>query len=218
MQLPKITIKVGMSLDAKLATMSGESKWITCEMARIDSRQLRKTHAGILVGSGTVIADDPALLVNKTSEYNPIRIILDTHLNTPLSSKVVTDNKVQTIIIVGMNVSASKIALFAPFALVKIIQVKQPQLELTTVLPQLLALGINSILVEGGPRIIRSFILQGLYHQLIMYVNPQLIGGDDRYSLLSGLGFSHLAESIKLNITDVKLVGSDLKIVATAQK
>ncbi|MCX8514166.1 MAG: RibD family protein [Burkholderiales bacterium] len=218
MQLPNITLKVGMSLDAKLATSCGESKWITSELARADARELRKNHAGILVGSGTVIADDPGLLVNQESSYNPIRIILDTNLVTPLTAKVVTDNKVQSIIFVSNNVSAAKIALFAQFALVKIIQIDAPQLELSKILPKLFKLGITSILVEGGPRILSSFMQQCLYNQLVMYVNPQLIGGGDRYGLASGLNVLHLADSLKLTIKELQLIGGDIKIIALAAK
>ncbi|MEN9391208.1 MAG: riboflavin biosynthesis protein RibD, partial [Pseudomonadota bacterium] len=130
----------------------------------------------------------------------------------------VTDNKVQSIIFVSNNVSAAKIALFAQFALVKIIQIDAPQLELSKILPKLFKLGITSILVEGGPRILSSFMQQCLYNQLVMYVNPQLIGGGDRYGLASGLNVLHLADSLKLTIKELQLIGGDIKIIALAAK
>ena len=206
-----------MSLDAKLATHTGESKWITNEEARADARKLRHTHDAILVGIGTILADNPALTTRIAAGNNPLRVILDTHLQTPLVAQVVNDEVSPTWIFVGSSVAQEQIVKYQQFSQVKIIQMPTVTLNVLHILNELSQVGIKSILVEGGNKVISSFLQAKLLNRLVMYISPQLIGGNNAMSFFVGEGFSHLANTLKLKFEHIEWLGDNLKIVALAR-
>lgn len=212
-QMPYVTLKAGMSLDGKLATTSGESKWITSDIARTDAHLYRATHDAILVGVNTVIADNPALTVHKLENAkNPIRIVLDHNLRTPLSSQILTDKKSPTWIIVDKNIIDEQVKPFIEYELVKIIKLDMSNLE--SVLKALYTLGVTSILIEGGNKIHTSFLQAKLFNQLVIYMAPKLIGGEQAPQFFAGNGFDKLAESLNLHIENISHIGDDIKVVA----
>ena len=216
---PYITLKAGMSLDSKLATVSGESKWITNAESRQDAHALRQIHDAILVGIGTVLADNPSLTTRMPSGgKNPIRIILDTHLRTPLESAVVTDNQAPTWIVIGAQVPETALSKFERYSQVKIIRMPGDTIDLNLLLTKLGAANIMSLLVEGGHKVHTDFIRHKLINQVVLYVSPQLIGGKEAPMLFSGSGFSSLAETLKLKFTRVENLGDNLKVTAEIQE
>lgn len=212
-KMPYVTLKVGMSLDGKLATSTNESKWITSEIARTDAHIYRATHDAILVGVNTIIKDNPALTSHKIKDAkNPIRIILDTNLRTPLNSQILSDKISQNWIIVDKNISDAQAAPFLASKFVKIIKLDMS--NLANILKELYKLGITSILIEGGNKIHTSFIEAKLFNQLVIYMAPKLIGGEKAPQFFAGNGFEKLADTLDLAIENFVHIDEDIKIIA----
>lgn len=212
---PYVTVKSAVSLDGKTATISGESKWITGELAREDVHHYRHQHDGILVGVNTIIADDPSLTTRlPQGGRNPTRIILDTTLKTPHDAKVITDEVVETWIFVGKNVSEQKKASFNQFSQVRIIQLDADEIQIVEVLDVLGKENMMSLFVEGGAEMNGSFLTSGQINQVITYISPKLIGGKTAPTSFAGEGISNLHEVISLEIKHVERLGEDIKIIA----
>lgn len=214
-KLPYLTLKAAISLDSKLATYTTESKWISNSKSLLDSHYYRHNHDAILVGIGTILIDDPSLTTRiEGGGKNPIRIVLDTNLRTPLEANLVTDGLSPTWIVCGSGINEEKIAKFASFPLVKIIKMPTQDIDLLTMLKKLAELQISSILVEGGNKIISSFLDKGLINQLVLYISPILIGGCNAPTLFAGTGFAKLSEALKLEFEPIEYLGDNIKIVA----
>ncbi|WP_174734632.1 bifunctional diaminohydroxyphosphoribosylaminopyrimidine deaminase/5-amino-6-(5-phosphoribosylamino)uracil reductase RibD [Mesobacillus harenae] len=212
--LPYVTLKSATSLDGKLATVSGESKWITGEEARADVHQFRHKHDAILVGVNTVIKDNPSLTTRLLDGgKNPVRIILDTHLRTPLDSKIITDDEAPTWIIAGSDHEDS---LEKPFIEkgVKIIRLENQEVLLKDVLKELGKREITSLYVEGGSEIHGSFLKEKAFQQVITYIAPKLIGGALAPVSFGGEGISRIDDAVDLEFKDVTRIGNDLRIIS----
>jgi diaminohydroxyphosphoribosylaminopyrimidine deaminase / 5-amino-6-(5-phosphoribosylamino)uracil reductase len=211
---PYVTLKTATSLDGKIATSTGESKWITGAVAREDVQQLRHEHDAILVGVGTVLADDPSLTTRRiVGGKNPIRIILDHQLRTPLLSKVITDGQAETWIITGNAPPRSRQIELSQLG-IKVISLKTDLIGIEELLSVLGERGITSLFVEGGSKVNDSFLQYRFINQVITYIAPKLIGGKEAPTSFSGTGFANLADALQLSIKEVKQLGDDLKIVS----
>ncbi|MDI9357314.1 MAG: bifunctional diaminohydroxyphosphoribosylaminopyrimidine deaminase/5-amino-6-(5-phosphoribosylamino)uracil reductase RibD [Phycisphaerales bacterium] len=217
-QKPFVTLKVAISLDGKIVGADGNSKWLSNDEARADAHQYRHQHTAILVGVETIIKDNPSLTTRLPTGKgrNPIRLILDTHLRTPLSSQVLTDSQASTWIIVGKGVPAHKISSYQS-TLVTVMVMDTDNIELDNLLVLLYKKGIDSILVEGGARVLSSFIKNKVYNQLVLYISPCLIGGAitkalpffqdetiqkfDQRMLLRTRKITRLQDNIKITLT-----------------
>jgi diaminohydroxyphosphoribosylaminopyrimidine deaminase / 5-amino-6-(5-phosphoribosylamino)uracil reductase len=211
---PFVTLKYASSLDGKIATKTGESKWITSKEARLDSHRYRAVHDAILVGVNTVIADDPSLTVRLSERRkNPVRIILDTHLRTPLNAKIINDGEAETWIVVGSEVKEAKIAEYA-HKHAQILKMSEPKIQIRDLLNILGEKQITSLFVEGGAEVHGSFIEAKAVNQVVAYVAPKIIGGKAAPSPIGGSGFAQMADVMNLKIKSVETIGPDLKIVA----
>lgn len=211
---PYVTLKTAMTLDGKIATSTGDSQWITGECARLDGHYYRHMHDAILVGVGTVLADNPRLTTRKPYGQNPIRIILDTHLRTPLDANVVTDGEAPTWIFVGKDVVSTRIHSYEEQQQVQIFQLDSASLEIEQVLTFLGAKNITSVYVEGGAQMHGAFLTAGFVDQYITYIAPKLIGGQKAKSAVTGTGIDKLANAHRLTIQSVETMDDDIKIVA----
>ncbi len=212
--LPYVTIKTATSLDGKIATATLESKWITSQEARLDAHTYRHQHDAILVGVNTILKDDPALTTRlPQGGKNPIRIILDTSLRTPLSANVVNDKAAPTWIVVGCNAEREKVAAMEEKQ-VEIIQMPTEKIDIPTLLKILAEKGITSLFVEGGAQVNGSFIKAKAVQQVITYIAPKIIGGESAPTSFGGEGIEKLSEALELEIKSVEKIGPDLKIVA----
>ncbi len=211
---PYVTLKTATSLDGKIATSTGESKWITGPEAREDVHRLRHQHDAILVGIGTVLADNPSLTTRvKSGGKNPIRIILDHQLRTPLDAKIVTDKEAPTWIVVSSLVTEEKIRLYVEQG-VKIIKYTHEKIEINTLLTLLLENGICSVFVEGGSMVNDAFLRSKMINEVITYIAPKIIGGSNAPSSFAGEGIHELNQALQLKIKSVETVGEDIKIVS----
>lgn len=212
---PFVTLKVGMSLDGKIATKTNLSQWITGPESRQDAHLYRIAHTAILVGVNTVISDNPSLTPHlvPNASYKPIRIILDRSLRTPLSAKLLNDKQAPT----WICTTNQDIAKHQEYVELGVKIVLLPDLEIGRVLDQLYQEQIYSLLVEGGEGIYASFIESKRINQLVAYISPQLIGGRDAKHFFAGNGFADLTNNFHLAIREVKQLGTDIKIVCVTK-
>lgn len=211
---PFVTVKTATSLDGKIATVTGESKWITSEEARLDSHHYRHTHDAILVGINTVLADDPTLTTRLPSGgKNPIRIVLDSSLKMPLDAKLVTDSAAPTWIVTTNKAPGDKIEHLTKLG-VKVVALQADKIEVNTLLEHLGSEGVTSIFVEGGATINASFLTTKFVNQVITYIAPKLIGGSQAPSAFTGEGFNKLTDALELEFHSVEKIGPDLKIIS----
>src|SRR5690625_332036 len=216
---PFVTLKTAISLDGKTATVTGESKWITGENARLDVHHYRHTHDGILVGVNTVNADDPSLTTRlPNGGNNPVRIILDTHLRTPIHAKVITDKEAYTWIFTGNHVTKHQKEKFIKYTHVRVIQLEDEKITIDKVLKRLGRKGIMSLFVEGGAEVNGAFLKERKINQLIFYMAPKILGGKNAPTSFAGEGFQSILEALELNIRSIDKLGEDIKIVAIPQK
>lgn len=206
---PYLTLKTAMSLDGKIATSTGDSQWITGQTARTDVHHYRHCYDAILVGVGTVLADNPRLTTRLPGGgRQPIRIILDRHLRTPADAEVVTDTTTETWIFTTETDPIKQATLKRPHLSV----VEMTDLE--AIMTYLGQQGITSVLIEGGGTINASFIHGGLVDELIVYLAPKLIGGQAAPTFFEGDGFEKMAEVMDYRFEKIERVGEDLKLIA----
>lgn len=212
--LPYVTLKSAVSLDGKTATVTGESMWITGEAARADVHQFRHRHDAILVGVNTVLKDNPSLTTRlPAGGRNPIRIILDTKLRTPLDANVITDNQAPTWIITGADVDANREAAFRKSG-IHILKMDTKQISIKEMLKALGQRGISTLFVEGGAEVHGSFLKERAFQQIIAYIAPKLIGGKGAPTSFGGEGIANIAEVVDLTIKQVGMIGPDIRIIA----
>ncbi|MCZ2257864.1 bifunctional diaminohydroxyphosphoribosylaminopyrimidine deaminase/5-amino-6-(5-phosphoribosylamino)uracil reductase RibD [Sporosarcina sp. G11-34] len=208
---PYVTLKAASTLDGRLSTQTGDSKWITSVASRTDVHHLRHTHDAILVGVQTVLQDNPFLTTRlPLGGKNPIRIILDRRLRTPKTANVITDGAVETIIFTLD--SAKKEPVFSEYPLVTIESISEEVDFLEEVLRRLATKGIMTLFVEGGSQVHSSFINEGLADELYLYMAPKLIGNGT--SLFMDTQRNNMEESELLRIIDIQKFGEDIRLHA----
>jgi diaminohydroxyphosphoribosylaminopyrimidine deaminase/5-amino-6-(5-phosphoribosylamino)uracil reductase len=211
---PYVTLKTAVTLDGKTASHTGSSKWITGEKAREDVHRYRHSHDAILVGVNTVIQDDPSLTTRlPNGGINPIRIVLDHHLRTPVTSKLVNDKESETWIIVSSTVTEDQMTPFENKG-VTIIQMGEENISIQTLLKKLGERSITSLLVEGGSEVNGSFLKQNAFNRVISYIAPKLIGGKTAPGFIGGAGIDEMSAAAQLEFKSVEPLGEDIKIVA----
>lgn len=205
---PHITIKFAVSLDGKLATKTYDSKWITNERARKYARSLRSEHQAILVGSNTVARDNPHLGTRERDKKDPLRIVLDTELKTPIGSKVYRDSNV--IVFVGKSAGKTKVEQFRNKN-IAVYQSTSDRVEIKEVLKHLAEEKIISVLVEGGGEVIGSFIDNKAVNEVYGFYAPILVGGSQARSI-SGTGVEKIRDGLKIKSPELKKFGDNFLI------
>lgn len=212
--LPYVTLKSATSLDGKIATVTGESKWITGEEARKDVHRFRHSHDAILVGVNTVIKDNPSLTTRlEAGGKNPVRVVLDNTLRTPLDSRIVNDRAAETIIVTGARAEPERIKQFTERG-TEVIKLETEQVEVHDMLKKLGERGITSVYVEGGAEVHGSFLKEKAFQQVIAYIAPKLLGGKNAPASYGGAGIARIEDTVSLEIKDVKQIGQDIRIIA----
>ncbi|MBI5201632.1 MAG: bifunctional diaminohydroxyphosphoribosylaminopyrimidine deaminase/5-amino-6-(5-phosphoribosylamino)uracil reductase RibD [Elusimicrobia bacterium] len=202
---PYVILKAAASLDGRVATAKGESKWITSPAARREGHKIRAQVDAILVGIGTVLADDPALTAHGAGR-NPLRVVLDRRLRIPAKAKAL-DGSAATVVFSSLRDRRGE----GPrrgTALVRRVPETKSGLDLHKVLSALLEMGVGSVLVEGGPKVHTSFLEAGLVDEIRLFVAPKLLGGEHAPAWLGGKGFP-LKKAPELKNFSVRKVGPD---------
>jgi diaminohydroxyphosphoribosylaminopyrimidine deaminase / 5-amino-6-(5-phosphoribosylamino)uracil reductase len=208
-KLPFVLLKAGMTLDGKLATVTRDSQWITTEASREKSLQLREEYDAILVGSGTVKADNPRLTrrLGMASSITPwTRVVLDGDGAVPQHAQLLSDGG-RTILF------TSKPEHFTATADLEVVAT-EGRIELERVLHELYARGIRSLIVEGGSMLHSEVIRRGVWQKMIVFIAPLVVGGADAPAILHGEGVSRLTEAYRFRFDRAEFVGSDLMVVA----
>jgi diaminohydroxyphosphoribosylaminopyrimidine deaminase/5-amino-6-(5-phosphoribosylamino)uracil reductase len=204
---PFVTVKFGMSLDGKIATRAGESRWITGEESRRHAHHVRSQHDAILVGINTVIADDPELTARLDGEdlRQPVRIVLDSQLRIRQSARVVGANTI---------IATTKPGRVGLAEVLKLPATTQGRVSLPDLLDELGKRDLVSVLVEGGGEVHQALITEHLVDKVYAYIAPKLVGGRDAPGPLGGIGIEHLQDATPLSNLDVTRLGDDLLISA----
>jgi diaminohydroxyphosphoribosylaminopyrimidine deaminase / 5-amino-6-(5-phosphoribosylamino)uracil reductase len=203
--LPFVTAKVATSLDGKIATKTGQSKWITDTQARRRARQLRAEHQAILVGINTVLADDPHLGPRAPGAPEPWRIVLDSHLRIPPGSQVVKSKK--CIVACTMEASPRKRARMARCG-VKVMAFKGKRVPLKPFLSALARQGIISLLVEGRGEVMGSFFDSRLVDRVYWFIAPVILGSSQSRAAVAGTGAARLADASWLHGSSTSPAGN----------
>lgn len=202
---PRFTLKTATTLDGKIALASGQSKWITGAEARRSGHRLRARHDAILVGIGTVLADDPSLTcrLDGVENQNPVRIVLDGALKTPKTAKIVSD---ETPTIIFSHVPPKKDDHFPSSVQVIVVDTTRDVGKLGGELAQR---GLNSVLIEGGAKVSASFLAAGMIDRIEHFVAGKAIGADG-LDAIGPLGLASLGESPHFMLQQMKPVGPDM--------
>lgn len=212
---PFVVMKSAMSLDGKIATSAGESKWITGEESRRNVHVLRKELSAIMVGVETVIKDDPELTCRIENGINPIRIVVDSTLRIPIDSKIIkTADKVKTIIATTKKAERNTIKILEDYGVQIIIADtnKEGRVDLKDLMKKLGEAKIDSILLEGGAKLNFSALEEGIVDKVQIYIAPKIIGGQNAKGPVGGLGIDKLEQAFKLKEITYKTVGEDILI------
>jgi diaminohydroxyphosphoribosylaminopyrimidine deaminase / 5-amino-6-(5-phosphoribosylamino)uracil reductase len=210
---PEVTLKWAMSLDGRIATAAGQSQWISSPQGRRWALALREEHDAILAGSGTVLADDPRLDRRLDLAAGPnVRVVMDRRLRTPANAKLL---RVEGLILIYTEAADQERwqALTAQGAKVIALPAVGPE----SVLADLYARGIQSVLVEGGSEVLASFVTSGCYDRVMVDCAPLLIGGRDAPGPLGGIGFADLGSAARLEGFEVRRRGGDVVVAGYRQ-
>ncbi|MDH3656481.1 MAG: bifunctional diaminohydroxyphosphoribosylaminopyrimidine deaminase/5-amino-6-(5-phosphoribosylamino)uracil reductase RibD [Myxococcales bacterium] len=211
--LPFVTLKAAVTLDGKIATRSGDSKWITGEEARTEAHRMRDRSDAILVGVGTVLSDDPKLTVRRVEGRDPIRVVLDADLRTPAGAAVLDPGQTSnagTLIFHAANANAARHEHFIAKG-VELVPVSRGErgVELLEVLQRLGERGLVRLMVEGGAHVHGSFLDLGLADRAAIFIAPRILGDAGALSFAAGSGAESIERAWRLVRTDFQALGPD---------
>lgn len=210
-EIPYIALKYAMTLDGKIATATGESKWITGETAREHVHKLRHRYAAIMAGIGTVLADDPMLNARIENGNDPIRVICDSNLRIPEDSQIVKTAKQIKTIIATVSDDEEKIKRLEENGCQIIKNAPQNgKVDIKELLKQLRIMEIDSVLVEGGGILNESLIQNGCVHKVYAYIAPKLFGGEKAKTPVEGEGIEKISDAIIFDELKATPLGRDI--------
>jgi GTP cyclohydrolase II len=209
---PYVVLKYAQTVDGRIATRHGDAKWISSEAERRISHGLRAACDAVLVGVGTAIVDDPELTVRMVAGPSPLRVVLDSTLRLPSTARIL-DNRAGTVVITTTPSSEERRAALRARAVgVHVVDAGPRGVDLASALRTLRELGVGSLLVEGGGRVITSFFAEKLVDRLVLGIAPTIMGtGIDA---VGDLGVGSVAESVRLRNRSVHQAGDDLLVAA----
>lgn len=216
---PFVILKCAATLDGRIATRTGDARWITGPEARAQVHRIRHAVDAILVGVRTVIADDPQLTTRLEGDSavpgkDPVRVVIDTRLDTPPEARLLRlDSKAETLIICADSAPAEKARrLERPGVRVIREQTIGGRIDLNALIHRLGNQGISSLLIEGGGRIIASALTAGIVDKALFFYAPKILGGDDGVPICSGPGPERMADAIRLHRVKTHRFGDDVLI------
>lgn len=216
---PFVLYKAAMSLDGKIACHTGESQWISSEKSREEVQRLRGILSGIMVGAGTVIADDPRLTCRMEEYENPARIIVDGKLRVPVESRIFHEPGRNIILTTSEAYPEKKKALEnLGVEMIEADSEEPGKVDLKSAMLALGIKGIDGILLEGGPTLAASALEAGIIDAVRFYIAQKIIGGREAPSPFAGTGAAHMNEVVPLTDAVYGTSGDDLWIQAYIQR
>ncbi|MEV8534115.1 bifunctional diaminohydroxyphosphoribosylaminopyrimidine deaminase/5-amino-6-(5-phosphoribosylamino)uracil reductase RibD [Streptomyces sp. NPDC051211] len=211
---PYVLWKYAATLDGRIAAGDGTSRWISSPESRADVHRLRAEADAVVVGSGTLRADDPHLAVRgpagPAAERQPLRVVLDTHATIRPTARVL-DETAPTLIVVAENLEDAATRHLAGVELARLPYDKYG-ISVDALLAELYARGIRSVLLEGGPTLAGAFVAAGAVDTVVGYLAPALLGAGP--AVLADAGIGTIADALRLDITEAVRIGPDLRITA----
>lgn len=208
---PWVTLKIAASLDGKTAMANGESQWITSEAARKDAHKMRAASSAILTGVGTVLRDDSAMTARLDGvERQPLRVILDSRLNTPVNAQILNQDGMVLIITDPNEVGDAGLY---PQNNVEVIGcgMRDGSIDLAQVMQQLGQRQINNLMLEAGARVSGAMLEQGLVDELVVYMSPDLLGSN-AIGMFRIRGVESIADKLQFEFRSIRKVGRDIKL------
>ena len=217
---PFVVLKAAMTLDGKIATAIGQSKWITNETSRAYGYKLRDIYDGIMVGINTVIEDNPMLTARVDGGKNPIRIVVDSSLKIDINANVVQDKSAKTIIATTDKADKDKILKLQAqdVDVIVVDQDKNDKVDIEKLLDILGQKNICSILVEGGATLSGSFVARKLVDKVYFFIAPKIVGGKEAKTPVAGTGILNLQEALALKDIQIEKLEEDILIIGRVDK
>lgn len=217
---PFIVLKAAMTLDGKIATATGQSKWITNETSRAYGYKLRDIYDGIMVGINTVIEDNPMLTARVDGGKNPIRIVVDSSLRIDINANVVQDKSAKTIVATTDKADKDKILKLQAqdVDVIVVDKDKNDKVDIEKLLDILGQQNICSILVEGGATLSGSFVAKKLVDKVYFFIAPKIIGGKEAKTPVAGTGILNLQEALALKDIQTEKLEEDVLIIGRVDK
>ena len=210
---PFVMLKAAVTLDGKIATRNGDSKWISGEASRRFVHRLRNQVDAVLVGIGTVLKDDPQLTARLKGGRDPYRIILDSGLKISEEAKVFEYSPSKVVLATTASAPQEKIERFERRGVrVLVVDSKEGKVHLKSCLSKLGEIGIMSLLVEGGGQVNGAFLDEGLIDKFLLFLSPKLIGDPQALGIFGGRGRFNLEEAIPLKEVKTKRIGEDILV------
>ncbi|MBA4372026.1 MAG: bifunctional diaminohydroxyphosphoribosylaminopyrimidine deaminase/5-amino-6-(5-phosphoribosylamino)uracil reductase RibD [Thermodesulfovibrio sp.] len=213
---PFVILKAAMTLDGKIATPKGESKWITGEKARREVHRLRGGVDAILSAIGTVKADDPSLTCRTGRYKSPLRIILDSELEISTRARVLTVPP-ETMIVTKKNTHENKKKILREKG-ITILEHEGARADLTLLMQELGGRGITSVLIEGGSSLNASAFESGIVDKVMFFIAPKIIGGRDSFPVVGGSSYRSLARAYRIAGMQIKRFEEDILITGYAER
>ena len=211
---PMVRLKMAASLDGKTSMSNGESQWISGAAARGDVQRLRASSGAVMVGIGTVLADDPGLNVRRDDIDNdgmqPLRVVLDSKLKMPASARLLGLPGATAVFCTD---DTDRGPLEAAGASIHVVGIQDDGVDLAAVIAKLAQLEINDVLVEAGPTLAGSMLSSGLLDELVIYQAPHIMGSETR-GMFTTPDWLSIKQRMNVEIVDVRKVGADIRITA----
>jgi diaminohydroxyphosphoribosylaminopyrimidine deaminase/5-amino-6-(5-phosphoribosylamino)uracil reductase len=211
---PFVTLKIAQTLDGKIATASGESKWITEEEARREGHRLRGWNDAILVGINTVLKDNPSLTARIPGGRDPVRVIVDSNLRIPLNARVLTQkSEARTVVATLASAQKTKVRQLQGLG-AEVLTVKSAdgRLDLKDLMRKLGKRDVMSVLIEGGAEINASSLKAGVVDKVVMFIAPTLMTGADSLCSIGGVSPVKLGHALRLHDIAMRFIGRDVMI------
>jgi riboflavin-specific deaminase-like protein len=205
---PHVVLKYAQTLDGRIATRTGDARWISGEAERQVAHAMRAGCDAVLVGVGTLLQDDPQLTVRMVPGASPVRVVLDSHLRTPPTAKVLSDDAATVLLCRSDADPARRQALVAAGATVRVVAAGPDGLGIDDALGLLAGLGIASVLVEGGGRVLTSMLRARVADRVVVSLSPTIIGSG--VEAVGAMGVDRVADGIRLVNRSVFLAGDDV--------
>jgi len=212
---PYVILNAAMTLDGKIATVAGDSR-ISCGADLDRTHKLRASVGAVMIGVGTVLADDPSLTVRRAKGKNPIRIVVDSEAKTPLGARVLR-GPTKTIVATTTRAPKQKILRLRSRG-AQVITCGSKKVDLKELLRKLRLRGVRRLLLEGGSMLNWGMLERGLVDEVRVAISPRIVGGAAARTLVGGAGFRRVSRGVKLKLQCMRRVGTDLLLTYKVER